>query len=31
VARYSGRISGPLLDRIDLHLAVPPVTWRELE
>jgi magnesium chelatase family protein len=30
VARYAGRISGPLLDRIDLHLAVPPVTWREL-
>ena len=31
VARYAGRISGPLLDRIDLHVAVPPVTWRELE
>jgi len=24
VARYAGRLSGPLLDRIDLHLAVPP-------
>jgi magnesium chelatase family protein len=31
MARYAGRISGPLLDRIDLHVAVPPVTWRELE
>jgi magnesium chelatase family protein len=30
VARYAGRISGPLLDRIDLHLAVPPVSWQEL-
>ncbi|MEQ8860613.1 MAG: YifB family Mg chelatase-like AAA ATPase [Pseudomonadales bacterium] len=25
VRRYQGRVSGPLLDRIDLHLAVPPV------
>lgn len=25
VARYRGRISGPLLDRIDLHLLVPRV------
>jgi magnesium chelatase family protein len=24
-ARYLGRLSGPLLDRIDLHCAVPPV------
>jgi magnesium chelatase family protein len=24
-ARYFGRLSGPLLDRIDLHCAVPPV------
>ena len=30
VARYAGRVSGPLLDRIDLHLRLPPVarkTW----
>lgn len=25
VRRYQGRVSGPLLDRIDLHVAVPPV------
>jgi magnesium chelatase family protein len=24
VARYAGRVSGPLLDRIDLHITVPP-------
>jgi magnesium chelatase family protein len=30
VARYRGRISGPLLDRIDLHVDVPEVKYREL-
>jgi magnesium chelatase family protein len=30
VARYRERISGPLLDRIDLHLTVPAVAWRDL-
>jgi magnesium chelatase family protein len=30
VARYRGRISGPLLDRIDVHVNVPPVPFREL-
>ena len=30
VERYFGRISGPLLDRIDMHLEIPAVGWREL-
>lgn len=30
VARYRQRLSGPLLDRIDLHLNIPAVAWREL-
>lgn len=30
VERYLGRLSGPLLDRIDIHLAVPAVAWRDL-
>ncbi len=30
VARYQGRVSGPLMDRIDLHLHVPPVPFRSL-
>jgi magnesium chelatase family protein len=29
IARYRAKISGPLLDRIDLHVAVAP-PWREL-
>jgi magnesium chelatase family protein len=28
--RYLRRISGPLLDRLDLHVPVPAVPWREL-
>ena len=28
--RYRQRISGPLLDRIDLHLDVPTVGTREI-
>ncbi len=28
--RYLARISGPLLDRIDIHLAVPAVSYGEL-
>lgn len=28
--RYLARVSGPLLDRIDLHLEVPAVRYREL-
>jgi magnesium chelatase family protein len=30
VERYMGRISGPLLDRIDLHIEVPGVPFQEL-
>lgn len=30
IRRYMGRISGPLLDRIDLHLEVPRLTQDEL-
>jgi magnesium chelatase family protein len=30
VARYQGRISGPLLDRIDLHVEVPALSPSEL-
>ncbi|MCI8554090.1 MAG: YifB family Mg chelatase-like AAA ATPase [Clostridiales bacterium] len=28
--QYLGRISGPLLDRIDLHIEVPPVEYEKL-
>ena len=31
VERYLGRISGPLLDRIDLHVEVPPVPFEALD
>ena len=30
VHKYLGRISGPMLDRIDLHVEVPPVNYDEL-
>lgn len=30
VARYQGRLSGPLIDRIDLHIEVPAVVTSEL-
>lgn len=30
VSRYLARVSGPLLDRLDLHVEVPPVEFDEL-
>lgn len=30
IQRYIGRISGPLLDRIDIHIEVPAVKFQEL-
>ncbi len=30
IQRYRGRISGPLLDRIDIHVEVPTVTYADL-
>ena len=31
IKRYQNRISGPLLDRIDLHIDVPPLQAHELQ
>lgn len=31
IKRYKNRISGPLLDRIDLHIDVPPLAASELQ
>lgn len=30
IRKYRSRVSGPLLDRMDIHIEVPPVTIREL-
>jgi magnesium chelatase family protein len=31
VQRYRGRISGPIMDRIDIHLEVPAVRYEDLQ
>jgi magnesium chelatase family protein len=31
IRRYLGRISGPLLDRIDIHIEVKPIKYQKLE
>ncbi len=30
IQRYRGRISGPLMDRIDIHIEVPAISYSEL-
>jgi magnesium chelatase family protein len=30
IQHYLGRISGPLLDRIDIHIEVPAVPFRDM-
>jgi magnesium chelatase family protein len=30
VSKYLGKISGPMLDRLDIHVEVPPVKYEEL-
>jgi len=31
VSKYLGKISGPLLDRLDIHIEVPPVEFTQLQ
>ena len=30
IQKYRAKVSGPLLDRIDIHIEVPPVRYKEL-
>ena len=30
IERYVSKVSGPLIDRIDIHVEVPPVPWKQL-
>ncbi|GJQ49957.1 competence protein ComM [Candidatus Kuenenia stuttgartiensis] len=30
IQKYSSKVSGPLMDRIDIHLEIPAVSYREL-
>lgn len=30
ISRYRGRLSGPLLDRIDMHVELPSISYQEL-
>jgi magnesium chelatase family protein len=31
ITRYRARLSGPILDRIDLHIALPRLDWKKLQ